>query len=178
MNSPLQIFWPLKRWTRRDWLCAVHLYIKIRLNLTFNQRLSENVFICWGKQHWFLDKALNYICCSQLANYLYSEYWRSPSTRVTVERRLEHHQSPYHHHRQNALYNFSSSNNIKKNDHKVIYWYILHVILVRLRCVQFILDTWWWDSRQIFVVSTQSQRRNQCIPKNFESRWDSGIALQ
>jgi hypothetical protein len=83
----------------------------------------------------------------------------------------------------------------KNTDYKVVYWYNLHVILVRLICVQFMLGTWWWDShrcnrdkhwvllhpsfsRQIFVVSTQSQCKNQDIPKNFESQWESGMALQ
>jgi hypothetical protein len=36
----------------------------------------------------------------------------------------------------------------KNTDYKVIHWYILHVILVRLSCAQFILDAWWWDSHR------------------------------
>ena len=37
----------------------------------------------------FLDKTLYFICCSQLANYVYFEYWRMVSTGVTVARQLE-----------------------------------------------------------------------------------------
>jgi hypothetical protein len=138
----------------------------------------------------FLDKTLFFL----LRTTCTSEYWRSPSTRVTVARGLEHHQSPCHHH-ENTLYNISSSNNNKNTDYKVTYWCSLQVLLVGLIYVQFILDAQWWEShrsnreqngvslhssfsRQIFVVSTQNQRRNQYIPKNFESQWESGMALQ
>ena len=115
----------------------------------------------------FLDKTLTFL----LQTTCISEYWRSPSTRVTVGRGLEHHQSPCHHHQMlSTIFHQSTTYKTLTTKSRIDMFYMFFQWGLSAS------NSFWTHDVEILIIPTESKMEFPCIlASSFHDRFLSSL---